>query len=837
MPPLTVADAAIAVGADLGKFKSDLSAGYKGAEAQAKTAGQRAMAAFSPQNISRAFTAGGAIGGNLFAGAIGGAATFEDQLRTINTVAKLPEETLKGIGDQIVALSGETGKSTDDLTSGFYDLVSAGVPAEEAIGVLRDSAKFATGALGTTAEAVDLVTSAMNAYGLKAGDSTRVTDIFAKAVADGKVTAADLGSSIANIAPIASSAGVSLEEVSSGFALLTAKGVPAAQAATQMRASISALLTPNEALNRIQAQTGINFAELAREQGLAVALEKLRQVTAENGTEFDKFSGDLVEVTKAIQDGKADAGDLTDTIGDWRNELGLTEHEAKKFQDTIGKKGLGDALAELGKQLGVSDQGFAGALGSVEAYQFALATTGENAEAMAGQIVETTNAAGIAQEQYDEKSKSASEQGKRLAASIRGVALQIGGPFVEGLGPAVIALNQVGGGLNGVFAASRLVGSGIGALAGKLIPTLLIQLGLMAPAAAAGGTGIGAAIAGAIPAGMALLPVLLIAALIAAVVFLINNPDILAKIGEVAGNILSALGSFLAALPGLLVDLFVGAISKIIEVAPGLIGAIARFFLALPSRIAAMVPRIVAFFLSIPGRVAPFVGRLVAHVAKVAAEFRANVGRLVGGFVNAILSIPAKAAAWVVNLVRQAGQGAANILTAIRNLVNNVVQFFLSIPGRIASLGGRIASGIINGLTSLPGRLADAIRNAFRNLRIDIGPFHISASGIRIDLPDLKLPSFDVGTGFVPADMLAVVHRGEIIVPEDEASDIRAGRTTLGVGEREPGGPTTVVNASLHLTGMTRHETMADSARMLRRVVTHGIATPKADRRLVPTDA
>src|SRR6185369_1153971 len=184
-------------------------------------------------------------------------------------------------------------KSTDDLTGGFYDLVSAGVSAQDAINVLRDSAKFATGALGTTGEAVDLVTSAMNAYGLKASDATRITDIFAKAVADGKVTAAELGSSIANIAPIAASAGISLEEVSAGYALLTAKGVPAAQAATEMRAAISALLTPNKQLNDIQKQTGINFAKLADQKGLAVALEEIRKATKGDDDAFAKALGSV----------------------------------------------------------------------------------------------------------------------------------------------------------------------------------------------------------------------------------------------------------------------------------------------------------------------------------------------------------------------------------------------------------------------------------------------------------------------------------------------------------------------------------------------------------------
>lgn len=220
-----------------------------------------------------------AVGGvtDAIRDSVDAAKTFDDQLRTINTVAGVSDAQLQRIGDRIQELSRETGKTTDDLTAGFYDLVSAGIPAEHAMQVLKDSAILATGALGTTGEVVDLLTSTLNAYGMEATESTRITDVFAKAVADGKVTAAELGSSIAQIAPIAAAAGVSIEEVAAGYAQLTKNGVPAAQAATQMRSAISALLTPNTQLAKIQRDLNVSFAEMASEDGLAVALQRLRE--------------------------------------------------------------------------------------------------------------------------------------------------------------------------------------------------------------------------------------------------------------------------------------------------------------------------------------------------------------------------------------------------------------------------------------------------------------------------------------------------------------------------------------------------------------------------------
>lgn len=356
---MNIGDLILTLLADGSKLEGDIS---KQANAAAEKGGQKAGTTLGNRMSTAAkagLTALGAAGGAVFAGAIEAGANFEDQLRTINTVAGLTDDELAQVGDNIQALSRETGKTTDDLTSGFYDLVSAGVPAGEAINVLRDSAKFATGALGTTGEAVDLVTSAMNAYGLAAKDSGRITDIFAKAVADGKVTAAELGASIANIAPIAASAGISLEEVSAGYALLTAKGVPAAQAATQMRAAISALIAPNEKLNEIQKRTGINFAELAKTKGLAVALEELRKATGGNADAFVKALGPV----EAYQFALAVTGDNAEAMAEQIVETGDASGLAAAQYDEASKssKKMGDRFAAVINTF-IQDVGGAGAV-------------------------------------------------------------------------------------------------------------------------------------------------------------------------------------------------------------------------------------------------------------------------------------------------------------------------------------------------------------------------------------------------------------------------------------------------------------------------------------------
>lgn len=69
------------------------------------------------------------------------------------------------------------------------------------------------------------------------------------------------------------------------------------------------------------------------------------------------------------------------------------------------------------------------------------------------------------------------------------------------------------------------------------------------------------------------------------------------------------------------------------------------------------------------------------------------------------------------------------------------------------------------------------------------GPILLAAAAGTAALEALKaqvLNSFDVGTPSVPADQLAVVHRGEMIIPGSFADAIRRGELTLSAGNSNP---------------------------------------------------
>jgi len=270
---------------------------------------------------------------------IGAATEFQAALATINTVADLSDRELAALGEEVQALSIQMGKPSKELTDGLYDLVSAGISAEDAVGVLRDSAILATGALSTTGEAVDLLTTTINAWGLEASDSTHVMDVWAQAVAAGKVTAAELAGSIAQVAPIAAATGVSIEEVGAAYAVMTAQGVSASQVSTQLAAAITALLKPNVELLALQKELGgTTFEQMLASDGLAATLQALSDAAGGNTQAITKALGSTEAYRAMLMLTGANTETFTASLDDmntaWK-EGGVAMGQYEKRADTL----------------------------------------------------------------------------------------------------------------------------------------------------------------------------------------------------------------------------------------------------------------------------------------------------------------------------------------------------------------------------------------------------------------------------------------------------------------------------------------------------------------------
>lgn len=89
---------------------------------------------------------------------------FEKSMSNIATLVDTSSESMADMSNEVLDISKVTPVALNELTEGLYNVRSAGIDAASSIEVLHKSSKLAVAGLGTTGEAVDIVTSSINAF-------------------------------------------------------------------------------------------------------------------------------------------------------------------------------------------------------------------------------------------------------------------------------------------------------------------------------------------------------------------------------------------------------------------------------------------------------------------------------------------------------------------------------------------------------------------------------------------------------------------------------------------------------------------------------------------------
>lgn len=233
--------------------------------------------------------------------AVKSTADFEAQMSNVGTLIDTNVESLDKMGQQILDIAKRIPVPVEELTTSLYDIRSAGIPAERAMSTLEDSAKLARAGLGTTSEATNIMTSALNAFASEGLTSAQTADILFKTVKAGKTTISALAQSFGATAPVIQSAGVGLADFQAATAALTTAGTPATQAQTQLRASIVALQKPTKEMESIFQRLGVSSEKdlIKKFGGLGGAFKAVNDAGTEMGLNLSK-AWSSVEAASAV---------------------------------------------------------------------------------------------------------------------------------------------------------------------------------------------------------------------------------------------------------------------------------------------------------------------------------------------------------------------------------------------------------------------------------------------------------------------------------------------------------------------------------------------------------
>jgi TP901 family phage tail tape measure protein len=325
----TIGKAIVQLELDTAKYTAEMRA------AQAQTEGSSKAMAASLSSIGTVGLASIGIIGGL---SIKAALDFDKSFTRIAAISNTSAEAIASMKEEVLALSGETAQSPTELADALYFLSSAGLDAAEVMPALEASAQASAVGLGETADVANILASALNAYAGSGLTAAAATDVLVAAVREGRAEPEEFANALGRILPIASTVGVSFDQVAASMAALSNIGLDVNEGVTAMRGVLQAVAAPGTAAAEALDELGLSSQQLLdaiSEDGIIGALRLLDAAAkAQTDTQAD-YNNVLRQVIPNVRS-------LTGV-------LGLTVQESEKvdaiFDAVKNSSGaLGDAF-------------------------------------------------------------------------------------------------------------------------------------------------------------------------------------------------------------------------------------------------------------------------------------------------------------------------------------------------------------------------------------------------------------------------------------------------------------------------------------------------------------
>ena len=293
---------------------------------------------------------------------------------TVNTY-----KNFESMMSQVQAISGSTGAELDALTEkaqemgsttkftateaaqAFNYMAMAGWKSQDminGIGGIMNLAAASGEDLGSTS---DIVTDALTAFGLKAGDAGHFADVLAKASANANTNVGMLGESFKYVAPVAGAMNYSVEDTSLALGLMANASIKGSMAGTALKTSLANMASPTDSMAAAMDKYNISLTKSdGSMKSLGEVITNLRsslgglsetEQTAAASTIFGKeaMAGmlaiinaseeDYNKLSTAIYNADGAAQDMSDTMLDnLEGSMTLMQSAVEGVQNSFGQR-------------------------------------------------------------------------------------------------------------------------------------------------------------------------------------------------------------------------------------------------------------------------------------------------------------------------------------------------------------------------------------------------------------------------------------------------------------------------------------------------------------------
>ncbi len=298
----------------------------------------------------------GAVTAAIYAGPVQAAQEYETAIAKVSTIADANAVPIEEMSSEIMKLSNTTGIAASQIADDVYNAISAGQQTGDAVNFVSYSTKLAKAGFAESAQTLDVLTTILNAYGMEAGEVSKVSDMLVQTQNKGKVSVGELSSVMGKIIPTANANNVALEQLCAGYAIMTSKGIAAAETTTYMNSMLNELSKSGTTAEKtLRATTGKSFKELMTEgKSLGEVIQILQQEAEKSGKSLNDMFGSAEAGKAAVSLLSGGVEGFNEQVAGMVDSVGATEEAFAKMDQTTEAKmqKAKNSIANLGIVLG-----------------------------------------------------------------------------------------------------------------------------------------------------------------------------------------------------------------------------------------------------------------------------------------------------------------------------------------------------------------------------------------------------------------------------------------------------------------------------------------------------
>lgn len=240
---------------------------------------------------------------------------LDEAFDAIGTTLNISKDKMGEFEGKVKEYASNSTESISAITNSISALVKKGFEYNSAIDISKQAEILAVATRSDLKSATDILAETINVYGLSAKDAGRLTDIFTVAVQQGAGALPDLAGSLGKVAGIASTAGISIEEILAAVATLGSKGIDTGSAVAGLTRTISNMLEPTSKTASVAKELGLDFSYTAlKTKGFVGVLQEAYVATGGNAEKLKELFGSVRGLNVAVSLAKDEHGKFKDSL-------------------------------------------------------------------------------------------------------------------------------------------------------------------------------------------------------------------------------------------------------------------------------------------------------------------------------------------------------------------------------------------------------------------------------------------------------------------------------------------------------------------------------------------